>query len=103
MIRYFCLLILLILVLGGCSGADEPKEKFTAEDMGIVRLDNGQKVYYGMNRAEAEEVLGKAKSMPGAYLITIPASRCSTEMMPLSRSGWRKNRKVIIKQRAVLK
>lgn len=61
MIRYFCLLILLILVLGGCSGSDEPKEKFTAEDMGIVRLDNGQKVYYGMNRAEAEEVLGKGQ------------------------------------------
>ncbi|OIB04028.1 hypothetical protein AK95_10470 [Paenibacillus sp. LC231] len=61
MIRYFCLLILLILVFGGCSGSDEPKEKFTAEDMGIVRLDNGQKVYYGMNRAEAEEVLGKGQ------------------------------------------
>ena len=60
MIRYFCLLILLILVLGG-QWRDEPKEKFTAEDMGIVRLDNGQKVYYGMNRAEAEEVLGKGE------------------------------------------
>ncbi|WP_098749377.1 hypothetical protein [Paenibacillus sp. EZ-K15] len=58
MIRYFCLLILLILVLGGCSGGDEPTEKFTKEDMGIVRIDNGQKVYYGMNRADAEEVLG---------------------------------------------
>lgn len=58
MIRYFCMLIVLILVLGGCSGSDEPKEKFTKEDMGIVRIDNGQKVYYGMNRADAEKVLG---------------------------------------------
>ncbi|MGG4108614.1 hypothetical protein AAXB25_32460 [Paenibacillus lautus] len=58
MVRYFCLLIVLILVLGGCSGSGEPTEKFTKEDMGIVRIDNGQKVHYGMNRADAEKVLG---------------------------------------------
>lgn len=61
--KSFGWILLLILTLSGCSGGSEKEDdkQFAKEDMGIVKTASGEKVYFGMKRADAEKVLGKGK------------------------------------------
>lgn len=55
-------ILLLIFALSGCGGGTEKEdEKFAQEDMGIIKTASGEKVHFGMKRADAEKVLGEGK------------------------------------------
>ncbi|WP_339273330.1 hypothetical protein MKY48_16350 [Paenibacillus sp. FSL W8-0187] len=49
-----------ILILCGCSSGQD-LVKIAKEDLGIVSIADGRKVYYGMKRADVESVLGQGK------------------------------------------
>ena len=58
-------LFLTSLVLSGCSSSSE-KDSISKSDLCIIHIDSGKEVCYGMNRSEAEKVLGNGKqSVPG--------------------------------------
>lgn len=52
------ILMVLIVILSGCSGGG----KLSLEDVGIMKIDDEkQKITLGMSRAKAEDVLGKGE------------------------------------------
>ncbi|KHF33416.1 hypothetical protein CM49_04364 [Paenibacillus sp. P1XP2] len=50
------MLMVLIVILSGCSGGGSAK--LSRESIGIKRVDEGGQVTYGMSRSDAENVLG---------------------------------------------
>ncbi|WP_223066420.1 hypothetical protein [Paenibacillus caui] len=52
------LTFIVTIILSACSNIDFKPDTFSQDDMGIVQIDSGNKVIYGMSRTEAEDILG---------------------------------------------
>lgn len=60
-----------VIMISACS-AGKPSDKFSLDDMAIVKVGSGKKVKYGMSRAEAEEVLGSGSKSEMLYTVDYP-------------------------------
>ncbi|MGG4398221.1 hypothetical protein ABEX25_28525 [Paenibacillus thiaminolyticus] len=54
-------MLVLLLLLMGCSGQKYKPDTFSQDDMCIVKTKGKAKVCYGMSRSEVEKVLGTGK------------------------------------------
>ncbi|MEC0369287.1 hypothetical protein [Paenibacillus chibensis] len=58
--KWMLLTLVFLFILGGCGG--KKAEGISKEDLGIIKMNGGKKVYYGMSREDAEKVLGSGEN-----------------------------------------
>ncbi|MGN7358678.1 hypothetical protein ACTHPF_12330 [Paenibacillus sp. SAF-054] len=59
--------IVIFIILAGCSSGKKA-ESISKEDLGIIQMDSGKRIVYGMSREESEKILGTGeKSDMGKY------------------------------------
>lgn len=58
--KWMLLTLVFLFILGGCGS--KKAEGISKEDLGIIKMNNGKKVYYGMSRENAEKVLGSGEN-----------------------------------------
>ncbi|MED5019903.1 hypothetical protein P9847_21730 [Paenibacillus chibensis] len=58
--KWMLLTLVFLFILGGCGG--KKADGISKEDLGIIKMTNGKKVYYGMSRETAEKVLGSGEN-----------------------------------------